>query len=233
MAALFALRKVTTSVVWAACAASAVAWGLRLSGTTMAVPANAQLLAPEQSSRGDPLRLFSLPPAPTQAGAPPQASRFKLVGVMAPLDAGAASPGAKGKAAALGVALLSTDGKPARAFRVGAAVDGDWVLQAVSQRGAQLGPQGAGVALQLELPALPPAATGSLRGADNAAPGGAVAAPPAVQVVPGGLPAAMPVPPTPPQASADVAPVDSLRAEAGVSPPDGRFGNRKGASSAR
>lgn len=215
MAAFFALRKLATAVVWAACAASAVAWGLRLSGSTMSVPANAQLLAPDQSLRGDPLRLFSLPPAATVA-APAQASRFRLVGVMAPLDASASAPGAKGRAARLGVALLSTDGKPARAYRVGAAVDGDWVLQAVSQRGAQLGPQGAAVALQLELPALPPAATGNLRGADNGEPGAAV--------VPGGLPVVA-VPPAP---AVDVAPADSLRAEPGT--PDSRMLNRKGAA---
>ncbi|MEY2689531.1 MAG: hypothetical protein RL375_3730, partial [Pseudomonadota bacterium] len=98
MAALFALRKLATAVVWGACAASAVAWGLQLSGSTMAVPANAQLLAPDQSLRGDPLRLFSLPPAPATAAAPAQASRFRLVGVMAPLSSRAASPGAKGRA---------------------------------------------------------------------------------------------------------------------------------------
>jgi general secretion pathway protein C len=230
MAALFALRKLATAVVWAACAASAVAWGLRLSGSTMSVPANAQLLAADQSLRGDPLRLFSLPPVATQAAAP-QASRFKLVGVMAPLDASAASPGAKGKGAALGVALLSTDGKPARAYRVGAAVDGDWVLQAVSQRGAQLGPRGEAASLQLELPALPPAATGNLRGADNVPPGAAVPVPPAVPPAPVGLPgttSAAPMSPAPPTASVDVASPDSLRAEPG--PPESRLLSRKGAA---
>jgi general secretion pathway protein C len=227
MAALFALRKLATAVVWGACAASAVAWGLRLSGRTMAVPVNAQLLATDQSLHGDPLRLFSLPPAATVAAAPAQSSRFKLVGVMAPLDADVASPGAKGRGATMGVALLSTDGKPARAYRVGAVVDGDWVLQSVSQRGAQLGPQGGAVALQLELPALPAAATGNLRGADNVVPGAAVPPAQAAPVMPGGLPAVMPSVPMSPAASADVAPPDAVRADAGA--PEGRMIGRKGA----
>ncbi|MEY2690080.1 MAG: ral secretion pathway protein, partial [Pseudomonadota bacterium] len=166
----------------------------------------------------------SLPPAPATAAAPAQASRFRLGGVMAPLSSRVASPGAKGRAAVLGVALLSTDGKPARAYRVGAAVDGDWVLQAVSQRGAQLGPQGAPVALQLELPALPPAATGSLRGADAGAGVAGVPVPATHPVSPGAQPPA----PMAPAAVADIAPPDSLRAEPG--PPDTRGLSRKGAA---
>jgi general secretion pathway protein C len=235
------LRKLVIALVWAGCAASAVAWGLALSGKTLAVPANAQLLAPQHSQRGDPMRLFSLPPVAEQAAAPAQASRFKLVGVVAPVQApvqtGTAASVARARPArgeALGVALLSTDGKPARAYRVGAPVDGGWVLQAVSQRSASLGPAGGVAALQLELPALPPAATGMLAPAlpDGAAP----PAPPGS--VPGAAPVAAPLAPAPaglsgaaalggggsplvPPASAAPAaeaPPDALRAEA--APPE-------------
>jgi general secretion pathway protein C len=255
MAALSVLRKLATALVWAGCAASAVAWGLRLSGSALAVPANAQLLAPDQSLRGDPLRLFSLPPAAATAAAPAQASRFRLVGVVAPLAPLATSaPVAPkvGQAATnrgtrrdVGVALLSLDGKPARAYRVGAAVDGAWVLQGVSQRGAQLGPAGAPAALQLELAALPPAATGNLTAADNPGPGSAVAAPPpVVAAVPAaGLPPIMPVMPAPvvpapvmpapmvqpaPSGAEQAAP-DALRAE--VTPQDPRTTGRKASTS--
>jgi general secretion pathway protein C len=219
MATLSVLRKLATALVWAGCAASAVAWGLRLSGSALAVPANAQLLATDQSLRGDPLRLFSLPPVATAAAAPAQASRFRLVGVVAPLEPKFGQPPAsRGAGRDAGVALLSLDGKPARAYRVGAAVDGGWVLQGVSQRGAQLGPAGEPAALQLELAALPPAATGNLPAADNPGSTGAAVAPPvAVPVSPAGLPPVMPVMPAPvvqpAPVGADQAPPDALRAE--------------------
>jgi general secretion pathway protein C len=221
------LRKLVIALVWAGCAASAVAWGLRLSGHTLGVPAHAQLLAPQHSQRGDPMRLFSQPPVAEQAAAPVQSSRFRLVGVVAPVQVGAAKAGGQARPArgdAVGVALLSTDGKPARAYRVGAPVDGGWVLQAVGRRSASLGPAGGVAALQLELPALPPAATGSLPAAvqDGAAPMPAPAPTSAAVPVPAGLSgaaalggggAALVMP-----AAAAEAPPDALRAEA--TPPE-------------
>jgi general secretion pathway protein C len=213
------LRKLTVTLVWAACAASVVAWGLRLSGRTLPVPANAQLLAPDQSLRGDPLRLFSQPPAAEQAAAPAQASRFKLVGVVAPVGVQRAGAiGAKGAAA--GVALLSMDGKPARAYRVGADLDGGWVLQGVGQRSASLGPAGAAPAVQLEIPALPTPATGTLRPADPS--GGTGVAPLASQPGQSALPG-VPNQPAPAPVAAVEAPADALRVEgAGNELPSGR-----------
>ena len=61
-----------------------------------------------------------------------------------------------------GVALLSVDGQPARAVRVGQTVDGNLVLQRVDASGAQIGPADGPAALTLALPTLPPPATGSL-----------------------------------------------------------------------
>jgi general secretion pathway protein C len=92
--------------------------------------------------------------------APPANNRFTLVGV-------AAAKGAAGSRE--GLALIGVDDKPPRAFRVGAVVEGEWVLQSVSARGAQLGPRGGAAAVVLELPPLPPPATGVL-GAEGGGP---------------------------------------------------------------
>lgn len=91
--------------------------------------------------------------APVEVAVVAEASRFRLAGVMAP----------KAKQPAThGVALIAVDGKPARAYRVGGRVDGEWVLQTVALRSASIGlPQGPPVVV-LELPALPPPATGTL-----------------------------------------------------------------------
>ena len=68
------------------------------------------------------------------------ASRFAMVGVVA--DQRSA-----------GAALISVDGKPAKPFRVGAAVDEGLVLQALGPRQAQLGGQMGGPAtLTLDMP---------------------------------------------------------------------------------
>jgi general secretion pathway protein C len=78
-----------------------------------------------------------------RTGATPSAnaaSRFVLVGVAA-------------TASHLGAALISVDGKPAKPFRVGGAVDEGLVLQSVDDRHAVLGAAAGGppvVALELQ-----------------------------------------------------------------------------------
>jgi general secretion pathway protein C len=147
--------RLTACLVWALLALSAVFWAFKLLVRPAGVPAHALPVAVEQAARGDPLRLFAAPqPVVAAAAPPPTSSRFKLLGVMAP------NPADDGVAA--GLALIAVDGKPARAYPVGAPVDGEWVLQAVSARTASIGPQGGAVAAQLEVPALPAAATGTL-----------------------------------------------------------------------
>jgi general secretion pathway protein C len=59
-------------------------------------------------------------------------------------------------------ALISVDGKPAKAFRIGALVDGQNVLQSVHARGASLGPRGGPTAIALNIPPPVAAATGQL-----------------------------------------------------------------------
>ena len=150
------LARLCALVVWALVAATAVFWGLCLLVRAPSAPAAAVLVGDATSTRVDLTRLLGAAPvavaAPgvlTEAG-----SRFRLLGIMAP------KPSATGRAH--GVALIAVDGKLPRAYQVGAAVDGDMLLQSVSLRSAALGSARGGPAVTLELPPLPTAATGAL-----------------------------------------------------------------------
>ncbi len=150
------LARVTAFVVWGLVAATAVFWGLRLAARPLAAPPHTQTAVDGGSAGADLSRLFGRADAPPSAAAPapPElASRFKLVGVMAPK---LAQPGGAG------VALLASDGKPARPFRPGATVDGDLVLQSVGLRTAALGPARGATVLTLEVPRTLPGSTPAL-----------------------------------------------------------------------
>lgn len=134
-----------TFLLWGLAAAAAVYWGLKLgSGAAPAAPAAVSArgaLVPDPAAVA---RLLGSGPAvPTAAApAPSLASRFSLVGVAA------------GRSRS-GVALISVDGKPAKPFRVGSAVDEGLVLQAVEGRRAVLAASRQGPpVLTLELPPL-------------------------------------------------------------------------------
>jgi general secretion pathway protein C len=58
--------------------------------------------------------------------------------------------------------LIAIDGKPAKAFRVGAIIDGQTVLQAVGARSAKLGLRDGATQVALNIAPPPPAATGVL-----------------------------------------------------------------------
>jgi general secretion pathway protein C len=143
-----------TLLVWAAVAAAALYWGLRLFARPIAVPPQAQLAEAAGVPRGDLTRLFGADAPVAQAAAPEPATdaRFTLLGVVNPR-----AP----QAAREGLALISVEGKPPRAYRVGAVVDGPHVLKSVSARGATLGPREGAPVISLDLPPLPAAATGS------------------------------------------------------------------------
>jgi general secretion pathway protein C len=80
---------------------------------------------------------------PTAVVEPPLSSRFVLTGVLADPSQG-------------GAAVIAVDGKPAKPFRVGQAVDGKLLLLSVVGRRALLGSQADGPAeLTLDLPPLP------------------------------------------------------------------------------
>jgi general secretion pathway protein C len=177
------LSRLAAFVIWAAVAASIVFWAMRLWVKPTTVPAHATLVGMASGFDGNLSRLFgpdvdpSDPAAPVaQAAADP---RFRLIGVVAPRSAAANAEG---------LAVIVLDDKPPRAYRVGAAVDGDIVLQSVHARGASLGPRGQPAQVALELPALPPPATGV-----PAFVGGMAAPVPLPPTVP-----ARPVPPAPP-----------------------------------
>lgn len=178
--------RLSAFIVWALVAASVVFWGLRLASRSTPAPAHTVAVSTDgASARVDLKRLFGAPPvavADAPPVAPAMASRFQLLGVMAPRQ-----PGEQG------VALIAVDGKLPRAYRVGAPIDSDLVLQQVSLRSASIGPRRGAAAVVLELPPLPPPATGSLPPT--------AFAPPAVGQMP-----QVPLPPTPVAPVAPVAP---------------------------
>lgn len=191
--------RLSAFVIWAVVALSATYWALRLLAASAAVPSHAAPASIAMAPRADLGRLLGAADAPAVAGAAAPAetsSRYKLVGVAAPTS-GSADDG--------GVALIAVDGKPARPFRLGATVDGDLALVAVEQRSASLGSRGGAPTMVLELPRLPPPATGNLPPAPTLS-GATPAQPPAA-------PAATPAPPVPaapglarvPRTDADIA----------------------------
>lgn len=154
-------------LTWAAVAATGVFWALRLFVPGEPTPGSSLAVARPVAPTADLSRLLGAAPAlPAQGAAAASAAsdaRFKLIGVVA-------------QAQSAGIALLSIDGKPARAFRAGAPVDGDWVLQQVGPLSATLGPAGGGPALTLSLPPPPGAARGVPH---SGSPSSAAIAPPA------------------------------------------------------
>jgi general secretion pathway protein C len=139
--------------VWAALAASALFWGLRLSATSPSAPPYVLPVGGGSVANGDLTRLLGAEaPPPSAVEAPAAASsRFQLSGVVAP----------RGNTAE-GIALIAVDGKPPRPFRVGASVDGNLVVRSVDARHVRLGLPAGGGEIELGVPALPMAATGTL-----------------------------------------------------------------------
>ena len=132
-----------TFVVWALVAASAVAWGLKSSRRATGPAAD---LVPARTPTSDPAVVARLlGSSPTVAAAAPVASlssRFVLTGVVA-------------SRSHQGAALIAVDGRPAKPFRVGTAVDEGLLLQSVESRRAVLAASAQGPAvLTLELPPL-------------------------------------------------------------------------------
>ena len=145
--------------VWALVAASVVFWSLRLLVRSPPAPSHSVAVASAVNAQTDLTRLLGAAPVAPTAGAamaPDAASRFKLHGVMAPKGKAADTPSGQG------VALISVDGKPPRAFAIGSRLERDLVLQSVSLRTASIGPAQGGASVRLELPALPLPATGKM-----------------------------------------------------------------------
>ncbi len=144
--------------VWAVVAASVMFWGLRLLVQSPGVPGHAVSVGLASTTTGDVTRLLGSTPKETNATAAaapvaPESTRFKLTGVMSPKASSSSGQG---------VALISVDGKPARAFGVGARIDGDLRLQGVSLRTASVNVGQGKPPMVLEMPPLPAPNTGTL-----------------------------------------------------------------------
>ena len=148
--------RLSAFVAWALVAAGVVFWGLRLGVTPLAAPAGTPTVANALHPPADLSRLLGAEPVRQAAAPVAESSRFRLVGVIADAQT------TDGAARRRGVALLAVDGKPPRAFRVGATVDGGLALLAVARRTVQIGPRGGAASLSLELPLPSPPATGVL-----------------------------------------------------------------------
>ena len=136
-------------VIWAAVAGTAAYWGLRLFIRPIPVPTQALVASVAAPLGGDLGRLLGAPPAQSVADAAPADDRFRLLGVIAPRS-GQAS----------GLALISVDGKPARALAVGREIEPGLRLLAVSQRQADLGAAAGAASVTLVLPMLAEASRG-------------------------------------------------------------------------
>jgi general secretion pathway protein C len=140
--------RIVTLMLAALAALSATFWVLKImQGTSVdSVTASSAPLPP--ASPSDPKALARVLggdiSAATQAASAPTAINLILQGVIA-------------HGTQRGAALIAVNGKPAKPFPVGAAVDGDWVLQSLSTRSATL-KNAAGTAGErvLELPPLKP-----------------------------------------------------------------------------
>jgi general secretion pathway protein C len=141
------LARLSAFVIWAVVAATAVFWGLRLLVRAPAAPAYAVAVGDAAAVRGDLTRLLGTAPVapPTEQAAPEAASRFRLLGIVAPKQA-----------------LIAVDGKMPKAYTIGAPLDGNLVLQSVSLRTASIGSGQGAPTITLELPRAATAATGSL-----------------------------------------------------------------------
>ncbi|HEX3140842.1 MAG TPA: hypothetical protein VHQ87_12355 [Rhizobacter sp.] len=187
------IARLSAFVIWAFVAVATVFWGMRLLVRSDPVPANAVVVGDTTQVRGDLSRLLGAEPVAAVALAPQISSRFRLLGVMA------ARPSQQGMTP--GVALISIDGKPARAFAAGARVEDQLMLQNVSLRSASIGSEKGGSAFVLEIPPLPAPATGALPKVTMDSVSPSTAPPPVQQVMP--AMAQQPPPPgaTPPPAA--------------------------------
>jgi len=148
------IARLSAFVIWALVAAATMFWGIRLLVRADPVPPNAVVVSDAVQVRGNLSSLLGAEPVTAVAAAPQTSSRFKLLGVMA------AKPSQQGMTP--GVALISIDGKPARAFAAGSRIEDQLVLQNVSLRSASIGAAQGGSTFVLEIPALPAPATGAL-----------------------------------------------------------------------
>lgn len=152
--------KTSAFLVWGLLAGSVAFWGLTLGGRPLSAPPHAQTVASSAPAATDWTRLFGAVAASPVAAT--SDTRFVLLGVVAP-------KASQGRSAPTeGVAVIAAHGNPAKAIRIGQAVDGDLVLLAVGPRSAELG-RGGVRSLRLEL-STPAPGTAPAPGLPTAAP---------------------------------------------------------------
>lgn len=202
--------RLTSLLIWAAVAASVVYWALQLSVRATPVPAGAQVANAAPPPAGNLARLLGSVPvqAVVQEAAVPADARFRLLGVVAPRAGGSG-----------GLALISIDGKPARAVSVGRELEPGLRLLTVNHRQAELGAARGTPGMVLALPPLAEANRG--RPGEGVAPGmpppggmrqpGDGPLPPVLQ--PGGLPPVPVQPGGPAPQPGDQAAVDANGAQ--------------------
>jgi len=138
--------RLATLALWAAAAASAAYWGLRLSAPLGSAGPTVAAATPATPDVAAISRLFGGSVAPSasakpQAPEPATAARLILLGVLT------------GQRSSLGAALIAVNGQAAKPFRVGAQVADGLVLQALGPRQARLGPTANGpTTLTLDMP---------------------------------------------------------------------------------
>ena len=219
------LARLSAFVIWALVAATAVFWGLRLFVRAPTAPSYAVAVGESDATRGDLSRLLGAAPVAqvALATAPPESSRFKLLGIVAPKNG--TSDAAR---VPYGVALIAVDGKMPKAYAVGARVDGDLVLQTVSLRTVKIASGPGAAPITLELPPLASPATGNLAGGFGGGPAAAVVPPPNFPPTLG-VPQPYVPPPqglNPPQAQGPVPPLAPPTLPQAMPRPDGTAPNQ-------
>ena len=139
--------RIVTLILAALAALSAAFWALKMmqGASSTTVPATPAATAPTTTDPKALARALGGGVWPTTQATPAlSASNLILQGVIA-------------HGTQRGAALIAVNGKPAKPFLIGAAVEGDWVLQSLSVRSATL-KSAAGTAVErvLELPPLKP-----------------------------------------------------------------------------
>ena len=139
------LSRIVTFTIAGLAAASAVYWGLKTWQPSTPVLAPALAGAAPVGAKALALALGGgqAPQAPSAAA--PALRRYTLLGVAAE----------NGQGGRTGAALISVDGQPAKPVRVGALVEGAWLLRSVTGRRAVLSSSD-GSQMTLELPSLSP-----------------------------------------------------------------------------
>ena len=164
--------RIATFLLAALAAASAAFWLLKWSAPAATSPAPSAALSFSRATQTDPqvlARLLGGGQKSVVTLVESAASRFKLMGVVASRSHG-------------GYALISVDGKPARPYQVGAAINESLVLKSVATRSAALAASADGPAsITLDLPVLAntPSVTPTAAPVVAAAPTAEAIAPPA------------------------------------------------------